>query len=172
MEMCPTCQGAVAPGQPVCGLCGTTLVDLGVDPTRVQPGGLAPWPPGPGPVTSPLPAPPPGHGAVLPPGDGPVPPGYGPPVAYPAYVVPVPVYAPPKSKTAAALLCFFLGGLGIHRFYTGQIGLGLALLLTSLIAGPLTCGLWYIVTAVWVIVDLVLILCGSVRDQHGREMVW
>lgn len=29
-----------------------------------------------------------------------------------------------KDKVAAALLAFFLGGLGVHRFYLGQIGLG------------------------------------------------
>ena len=30
----------------------------------------------------------------------------------------------PKSKTTAALLAFFLGGLGIHNFYRGQKGRG------------------------------------------------
>lgn len=34
-----------------------------------------------------------------------------------------------KSRTAAALLAFFLGTLGIHRFYIGKIGTGLTLLL-------------------------------------------
>lgn len=29
-----------------------------------------------------------------------------------------------KSKTTATVLCFFLGGFGIHRFYLGQTGLG------------------------------------------------
>ena len=28
----------------------------------------------------------------------------------------------PKSRLAAILLCVFLGGLGIHRFYVGKIG--------------------------------------------------
>ena len=27
-----------------------------------------------------------------------------------------------KSRLLAALLCFFLGYLGIHRFYVGKIG--------------------------------------------------
>jgi TM2 domain-containing membrane protein YozV len=29
-----------------------------------------------------------------------------------------------KSKSTAGLLAFFLGGLGVHRFYLGQTGLG------------------------------------------------
>lgn len=32
--------------------------------------------------------------------------------------------APTKSKAAAALLAFFLGGLGVHNFYLGQMGRG------------------------------------------------
>ena len=34
-----------------------------------------------------------------------------------------------KSKTTAAILAFFLGGIGIHRFYLGQGGLGVVYLL-------------------------------------------
>lgn len=29
-----------------------------------------------------------------------------------------------KSKSTAGLLAFFLGGLGVHRFYLGQVGRG------------------------------------------------
>jgi TM2 domain-containing membrane protein YozV len=29
-----------------------------------------------------------------------------------------------KDSTVAVLLCLFLGGLGAHRFYMGQIGMG------------------------------------------------
>jgi len=36
-----------------------------------------------------------------------------------------------KSKTIAAILAFFLGGLGIHRFYLGQTGKGFLYLLFS-----------------------------------------
>ena len=40
-----------------------------------------------------------------------------------------------KSKVVAAVLAFFLGGFGIHRFYVGKIGSGLVMLV-----------LWFIVT--------------------------
>ena len=34
-----------------------------------------------------------------------------------------------RSRTSAILFCFFLGGLGAHKFYLGQSGLGLIYLL-------------------------------------------
>jgi TM2 domain-containing membrane protein YozV len=39
--------------------------------------------------------------------------------------LPKPAPACGKSRVVAALLAFFLGGLGVHKFYLGQIGLGL-----------------------------------------------
>lgn len=35
-----------------------------------------------------------------------------------------------KNKWIALLLCFFFGGLGVHRFYEGKIGTGILYLLT------------------------------------------
>lgn len=34
-----------------------------------------------------------------------------------------------KSRVLAAVLAFFLGGLGIHKFYVGKMGWGIAYLL-------------------------------------------
>ena len=35
-----------------------------------------------------------------------------------------------KSNVTALLLCFFLGVLGVHRFYVGKIGTGVLQLVT------------------------------------------
>lgn len=64
----------------------------------------------------------------------------------------------PKSRTTAALLCFFLGFLGIHRFYAGKIGTGLLWLFTG--------GLFF----VGELVDFIMILCGSFTDSDGTKL--
>lgn len=60
-----------------------------------------------------------------------------------------------KSMVAAALLCFFLGYLGIHRFYVGKIGTGILWLLT---AG------WF---GIGTLIDFIVILCENFRDGRG-----
>ena len=60
-----------------------------------------------------------------------------------------------KSKGTAAVLCFFLGWLGVHRFYVGKIGTGLLWMFTLGLFG------------VGEIVDLIMILCGSFTDGEG-----
>src|SRR5256885_12989438 len=58
----------------------------------------------------------------------------------------------------ALLLCFFLGVFGAHRFYVGKIGTGILELLTL---GGL--GIWWLV-------DMILILTGSFRDDTGQKI--
>lgn len=61
-----------------------------------------------------------------------------------------------KSQLVALILCFFIGVLGIHRFYLGYVGIGVIQLLT----GGL-CGLW-------TLIDFILILIGSLKPKDGE----
>ena len=93
---------------------------------------------------------------------------YAAPVPYGHVPLP-PVYAPPKSKAAAAVLAAFLGGTGAHRFYVGDTGLGVAMLVLFF-AGFVTLGLTWLIVGIWAFVDFVLILTGGVRDAYGRPL--
>ncbi|WP_243636013.1 TM2 domain-containing protein [Hymenobacter edaphi] len=69
-----------------------------------------------------------------------------------------------KSQLTAALLCFFLGGLGVHRFYLGYTGRGIlyiALAVTSFLIIPA------IALFVLVIIDFVRILTGGLQPKNG-----
>ena len=66
--------------------------------------------------------------------------------------------ASPKSRLITLLLCIFVGGLGIHRFYVGKIGTGVLWLLT---AGCLGIG---------ALVDLIMIACGTFTDSDGKPV--
>ena len=63
-----------------------------------------------------------------------------------------------KSFLVTELLCLFLGPLGVHRFYTGYTGLGIAQLLT--LGG---CGLWSFI-------DFIMISFGQYKDAKGQEL--
>lgn len=60
-----------------------------------------------------------------------------------------------KSKGTAAVLCFFLGNLGIHRFYVGKVGTGI---------------LWFLTVGLFgfgSVIDFIMILCDSFKDNDG-----
>ncbi|MCS7078052.1 MAG: TM2 domain-containing protein [Bacteroidia bacterium] len=61
-----------------------------------------------------------------------------------------------KNQLVAALLCFFIGALGIHRFYLGYTTIGIIQLLT--LGG---CGIWSLI-------DLVRILIGTLKPKDGE----
>ena len=79
----------------------------------------------------------------------------------PAYFMPPPPVTS-RNKIVAALLAFFLGVFGVHRFYLGRIGSGIAMLL-------LTCTfLGLAVTGVWALIDCLRYLFMSDREFAAR----
>lgn len=60
-----------------------------------------------------------------------------------------------KSQLVAFLLCFFLGLLGVHRFYLGYVGIGLIQLFT--LGG----------FGIWALIDLFLIAFGVLKPKNG-----
>jgi TM2 domain-containing membrane protein YozV len=65
-----------------------------------------------------------------------------------------------KSYLAALLFAFFLGWLGVHRFYLGKVGTGILMILTL---GGL---------GIWSLVDTILIAVGEFKDKEGKYLHW
>lgn len=75
-----------------------------------------------------------------------------------------------RSKMAAGLLGVFLGGLGIHRFYLGYTGIGVAQLVLALL-GLFTCGVSSLAAAIWGLIEGIMILTGSInKDAQGTAL--
>lgn len=62
-----------------------------------------------------------------------------------------------KSKVVAMILSFFVGGLGVDRFYLGYTGLGVAKLLTL---GGL---------GIWALIDFIMVCMGSIQPADGSK---
>lgn len=63
-----------------------------------------------------------------------------------------------KLVLPAFVLCLLLGPFGAHRFYVGKIGTGILMILTF---GGL---------GIWVLIDLIVILCGGFTDKDGNRI--
>lgn len=59
-----------------------------------------------------------------------------------------------KNKVLAAILAFFFGGIGIHKFYLGEIGLGILYICLTLV-GMIIC---LPIGAILSLVDFILLL--------------
>ena len=64
-----------------------------------------------------------------------------------------------KDWLVALLLCFFVGCLGIHRFYVGKTGSAIVQLIT--VGG---CG-------IWTLIDFIVIAMGNFTDAEGKRLV-
>lgn len=80
-----------------------------------------------------------------------------------------------KSWVAALLLCFFFGTLGVHNFYLGYTGKGvaqLALTIIGWITALIIIGFGFLaLVGIWVLVDLVLILTRAGNMGHDSRGV-
>ena len=72
-----------------------------------------------------------------------------------------------KSKIAAGLLGIFLGSFGVHNFYLGFTGKAVAQLLITI----LSCGMLSFASAIWGLVEGIMILTGSMNtDAQGNPL--
>lgn len=62
-----------------------------------------------------------------------------------------------QSKTTMILICFFLGGLGIHRLMMGYSNWWLQLITLG------GCG-------IWALVDFIKIITGGMKMSDGRPL--
>ncbi|OKL53965.1 hypothetical protein BSZ39_06585 [Bowdeniella nasicola] len=83
---------------------------------------------------------------------------------------PYPAYAAQKSGVAAGILGILLGALGIHNFYVGRIGLGIAQMLITV----LSLGFLAFIPAIWGLIEGILYLVSTEprwrHDAHGLPL--
>lgn len=68
---------------------------------------------------------------------------------------------PIKSKIAAGILAIFLGGIGVHKFYLGKIGMGILYL----------CFCWTYIPAVIGFIEGIIYLCSNDENFQLKNKV-
>lgn len=63
-----------------------------------------------------------------------------------------------KSRLTTTLLAYFLGWLGVHRFYLGKVGTGILMIIT--LGG----------VGIWWLIDFIMAVIGSMKDKEGKPI--
>lgn len=77
----------------------------------------------------------------------------------------------PKSRLAYILLALFLGGLGVHNFYAGFVGRGIAQILTNFVLALISVitfgfgAFLYFGLFIWIIIEI----CMVTKDSKGID---
>ena len=69
-----------------------------------------------------------------------------------------------KSKSTTIILWLFLGLFGAHYFYLGRIGRGILCVILLL------SGIGWIPDVILWIADIIIILCGNMKDSEGYRI--
>ncbi|WP_455477355.1 TM2 domain-containing protein [Bartonella sp. B41] len=70
-----------------------------------------------------------------------------------------------ESKAMLALICWFAGVFGVHRFMVGKIWTGALMLILSLSVIGL------IISGIWAIIDFIVIVAGRFSEKNGNKIV-
>lgn len=135
-NVCPQCGGPITQGESECKFCGEKLVNQQVNQQTVnnaQPQPQTVY------VQQPVVQ----------------------PVVQPVYVSGINPSWPVKSKLAAGILAIFLGGLGIHKFYLGKVGMGLIYLFFS----------WTFIPAMIGFIEGIIYLCSNDENFQLKHHV-
>jgi TM2 domain-containing membrane protein YozV len=63
-----------------------------------------------------------------------------------------------KSRLTTTLLAYFLGVIGVHRFYLGKVGTGILMIIT--LGG----------FGIWWLIDFIMAVAGSMKDKEGKPI--
>lgn len=67
-----------------------------------------------------------------------------------------------RNRWIAGALGVLLGGFGVHRFYLGHVGIGIAQIVVTVIT--------FGVGSMWGFIEGILCFCGAIRDVDGLEL--
>jgi len=79
----------------------------------------------------------------------------------------------PKSRMVTALLAFFLGIFGTHRFYIGKIRTAIMMLILSIVYF-VTVRFWGMavillaMVGLWTFIDFIFAISGIMKDKEGK----